>query len=84
MLKKKRKISVFVCGVDFQHELGYASDIVVYPSVESFKKNRTCWEQCGIVELEVTLKRWVEPQNFEPTFTEDMKYYSELASEHYE
>ncbi len=55
---------IYVCGVDWQHEIGEASDVIMYPSVESLKKHRTCWEECGIVELEVKLTKWVEPQDF--------------------
>lgn len=66
--KKPKKVSkfVYVCGVDWQHEIGEEMakpDVVVYPSVESLKKHRTCWKECGIVELEITVSKWVEPQD---------------------
>jgi hypothetical protein len=57
---------VYVCGVDWQHEIGeemYKPDVVVYPSVKSLKKHRSCWKECGIVELEIKVNKWVEPQN---------------------
>lgn len=63
---KKESKYVYLCGVDWQHELGeemFKPDVVVYPSVESLKKHRTCWQECGIVKLKVTLEQWVEPQN---------------------
>lgn len=56
-MKKK----VYICGVDWDHEIGECI-VEVYPSVKSLKKNRTCWNQCGIVELEITLKRTVKKQ----------------------
>lgn len=58
---------VYVCGVDWQHEIGEEMakpDVVVYPSVESLKKHVSCWEECGIVELELKVIKWVEPQDF--------------------
>jgi hypothetical protein len=63
---KKRSKYVYLCGVDWQHELGeemLKPDVVVYPSVESLKKHRTCWKSCGIVKLKVTLEEWVEDQD---------------------
>lgn len=59
----EKKIKVFTCGVDYQYELG-ETICITYASIESLKKNCTCWKECGIVELEVTLVKWVEPQNF--------------------
>jgi hypothetical protein len=50
---------VYVCGVDWQHEIGEAPDVIVYPSIESLKKHRTCWKECGIIELEVKKVRTV-------------------------
>lgn len=56
---------LYLCGVDLQHELGEA-DCPTYPSIEILKKMRTCWKQCGIVEVEavVTVKEWHHPQDF--------------------
>lgn len=63
MAKRNSKTS-FVCGVDFQHEIGEGpNDIKLYSSLEVLKKQRTCWRECGIVELDIKIKRWVEPQN---------------------
>lgn len=50
--------------VDWQHELGYASDgNKVFPSVNDAKKYSPCWKQCGIVKVEIRLIEVVEPQN---------------------
>jgi hypothetical protein len=46
VLADGHRILGYVCDVDFQHELGYCNDVIVYPS------------------LEITLKRWVRPQDF--------------------
>ncbi len=63
---KERVLKLYVCGVDWQHELGEEMakpDVVMYPSVASLKKHRTCWKECGIVELSVKLNRWVSAQD---------------------
>jgi len=61
---KERIIKVYACGVDFQHELGEVSDYTkVYSSPEDLKRQAPCWEECGIVELEVKLSKWIEPQD---------------------
>lgn len=65
---------VYVCGIDWQHEIGEEMakpDVVVYPSVESLKKHRTCWQECGIVEIEMKVTKWVEPQNLFNRGTEE-------------
>ena len=58
---------VYACGVDWQHEIGEARDIEgkmpLYSSIEELKEKRTCWKACGIVEIKLTLKKWIEPQD---------------------
>jgi hypothetical protein len=60
-----KTITVFLDGVDFQHELGETT-VTTYASVDSLKKSSKCWSQCGIVKvkLKVNSVEWVEPQNF--------------------
>ena len=70
----RSSLIAYVCGVDFQHEIGYCDDIVYYKTVEELKKIRTCWTQCGIVEVEydgpndpkdlqdIKSHKWVYPQ----------------------
>jgi hypothetical protein len=56
----------YMDGVDWQHELGNAAGgNRVYGSVEDLKKHSKCWPQCGIVEVEVRLVRWVADQDFD-------------------
>lgn len=62
-MKSTETKKVYVCGVDWHHEIGEAPDVIVYPSVKALKKRRSCWEECGIVELELKVTKWVEPQN---------------------
>jgi hypothetical protein len=68
--KSPRVVKVYTCGVDWQHEIGEVSDMIVYPSVASLKKHRSCWSECGIVELDVTLSKWIEPQDLFKNLTD--------------
>ena len=60
-MKAKYK-KIYVCGVEYQHELGETS-VVAYTSAQSLKKHKKCWKGCGIVELKVHARRWVEKQD---------------------
>ena len=54
---------VYMCGVDWQHHtLGDARGTPVYPSEDDLRRSRPCVSQCGIVELAMTMRRWVQPQ----------------------
>lgn len=65
---RSKTISLYACGVDWDHEIGEASDLEgrqpLYSSVDRLKKERKCTHQCGIVKLSLTLDEWVEPQDF--------------------
>jgi len=60
----------FMCGIAFQHELGEevlgsaTMPAEVFSTVESMKNLRTrtttYHRKCGIVEVEIRFKRWVE------------------------
>jgi hypothetical protein len=42
-MKKARSIKVFVCGVDYQHEIGQAADgNKVFPSIGAIQKHMSC------------------------------------------
>jgi hypothetical protein len=62
MTKRVSKKS-YVCGVDWQHEIEECNDVKLYSSVKALKKARSCWEECGIVELDIRVKKWIYPQN---------------------
>lgn len=52
----------YMCKVDYDFELGKVSDgVKVYPTVSCLKENSGCGfnGECGIVEVEVKLKRIV-------------------------
>lgn len=55
----------FMDGIDWQHHLeADAGGTPLFPSEESLRKNKKCLSGgCGVVEVEVRLIRWVEPQN---------------------
>lgn len=56
--------TVYLCGVDWQHELlMVSSGTTVYPTVEDIQEALKCTDQCGIVEVEIRFKRWILPQN---------------------
>lgn len=70
----KRKL--YACGVDWQHEIGEAPDLEgkmpLYSSVEELKRKRTCWDECGIVEIELKVTKWVQKQDlFKNTIDKD-------------
>ncbi len=61
----RTKVRGYMCAIDWEHEIGNASDgNKVYPSVEALKKHHTMWEECGIVEVEVTVISTIAPQMF--------------------
>lgn len=50
----------YMCQTDWLHELGCAHDgNKVYPSKKALEVERPCVEECGIVQVEVRLKRVV-------------------------
>lgn len=63
---KPKMVVGFMCGVDWQHELGEAcGGNVVYPSIANLRHHRECAHECGVVKVSVELIEWVVPQNFE-------------------
>lgn len=56
----------FMDGIDWQHHLEADSKgTPLYPSEVTLRRNKTCIATggCGVVEVEVRLIRWVEPQD---------------------
>lgn len=63
-LKDEDTAIVYMCGVDWQHHtLSDSSGTVVYPSEDVLRNARSCIPQCGIVEVEMKVRRWVQNQN---------------------
>lgn len=51
----------YMCMIDWEHEIGASADgNRVFPSVEALKARHTCADECGIVEVEVRIKRVVQ------------------------
>ena len=51
---------MYMCAVDWAHELGEVSSTDLYASVEALRKARSCVDECGIVMVEVTFNRWIQ------------------------
>lgn len=48
-----------MCGTDFTVEAMQAPNFPeLFKSVAHLKKARSCWVECGIVEVEIVKKRW--------------------------
>lgn len=74
---KPKEITVFVDGVDWQHEIGEASDgNKIYPDIESLKKYSRCWAGCGVVKCKIVFEEWVVEQNFEDMFKNSSQGYT--------
>jgi hypothetical protein len=63
-VKKKQKIGVkkaYCCGIAWQHEMG-ETNTILYSTAKQCKQRCNCTNDCGIVEVEIRLKRWVVKQ----------------------
>lgn len=61
----KNYVLGYMCGVDWQHEIGMAAGgNVIYASPEDCAQCRGCSEKCGIVEVKVRFSKWVKQQRF--------------------
>ena len=59
-----KKVTGYMCKIAFDHELGCDyHGTTVYPSLTALKENHKCWEECGIVEVEVIGKEIVNKEN---------------------
>jgi hypothetical protein len=55
-IDEDRKIG-YMCLTDYDHELESASGgCKIYPSITELKKNKKCWQDCGIIKVEVVIK----------------------------
>lgn len=56
-----KKIIGYMDKTDFDHELGYdPAGTKVYPSVRAVHEDRSCTQECGIVEVEVIFRNVVQ------------------------
>ncbi len=59
---KPTKVTAYMDGTDLLCELdGCPSGTTLYPSQDDVEADRECLDACGVVEVEVTLVRWVRP-----------------------
>ena len=57
--------TVYMCATDWYHELGEAPDgCELFPTVEDLKDYKGCTDECGIVEVKVTLSKVVQVGTF--------------------
>lgn len=60
MSDEREPVRGFMCRIDWGHELGSeVSGSRVYPSEDDLRRNHSCADACGIVEVEVRLVRVV-------------------------
>jgi len=60
-----RVVTGYMCKVDWDHELGEAlGGNTVYPSQADLISNKKCTDECGIVEVEIRLKRVIQESDF--------------------
>lgn len=49
-----------MCGTDWSTDLPLgAQDIKIFTDLKKFKKSRTCYKECGIVQVEIIKKKSV-------------------------
>ena len=53
----------YVDGTDLEFHLdGDCEGVRFFGDINDLKSKKGCLDQCGIVEVEITVKRWVTPQ----------------------
>lgn len=52
---------LYMCKTDYDYELGYAAGgNRVHPSIEDLRRCHPCVDSCGIVEVEVILRKVIQ------------------------
>lgn len=54
----KKTYKGYICGTGFECELE-STDVKIFPSVASLIRETSCHKECGIVEVKVSLVKWV-------------------------
>jgi len=44
--------TAYICRVSWECEVG-STYVKIYPSIESLKEDHDCWEECGIIQLQL-------------------------------
>ena len=57
----------YMCGINWQHEVGEgnARGVTIFRSVKELKEDHSCWKECGIVRVKISLDKWIEDQDLE-------------------
>lgn len=55
---RPKKIIAYICETDWNHEIDpdNADPPEFFSTIKRLKKNRTCWRECGIVQVEVSVR----------------------------
>lgn len=58
-MREEHRPRGWMCRTTFDHEVGEAAGgVVIYSDLDELKRCEPCWEQCGVVEVELReLKR---------------------------
>lgn len=48
------KLKGYICGTDIMDISLGANDVVIFSSIDSLKKKRKCWKECGIIEIDLS------------------------------
>ena len=57
--------TAYMCKVDYEHDAREASDGArIYPSEAAVRRERKCTNECGIVEVTVSLSRVVQKTDY--------------------
>lgn len=60
-VKDKKTLKFYVCGTAYDTDMALgAPDFRVFETVKDLKLARSCWVECGIYELEISVKRVVK------------------------
>lgn len=64
MREKVKTTELYMCGVDWQHEIGDSGDVQVFESLEMLKRHYRCVATCGAVRVSAVLTEidWPIPQ----------------------
>lgn len=70
----------YMCKVDWEEDFPNSSDPGhVFASLEPLRRKRKCTEECGIVEVEVTLRKVIQESDFQFPNREDSAQDGESA-----
>jgi len=74
-MKRGKKFTVFVDGVDLMYEIGEHGDYnKIFSSLEGMKKNSPCYKECGVGQCTLTFNKWVVKQDMGSKFKKGSAY----------